>query len=387
MTFSSPDSVLHVSAWREDHGGIQSTLRRHHECDASLGFAPGFISIFDQTATWPGACVSLGCHGWMSIRQVRRRLATAAAATPCALVVYHDGWGLEWFAPIDGAARRLVYLHTERAHADELLRTFDCRVDGFLAVSRGFADRVRRVLPNFPGERICELPFFVEPPAWVKGLPERGPLSRPLRLGYAGRVERDHKRLDRLPALIAALDRRQVDFRFEVLGDGSYLPELQWQLARDARVSFAGWRAGEEYWRTIVGWDVAVLLSDFEGFSRVTMECMCAGVLPVHPDFSPAATELLGPMAEQGLYRTGDVDAAAERIVGLAGLSGEAARTLRRAGIAHLAGHTGEKYDETYCGFLKRITALPARATASAPPSWMQKLPLAFYTRLFPRRF
>lgn len=387
MASPSAVSVLHVSAWREDRGGIQSTLRHHHEGDARLGLAPGFISVFDRTATWPGACVSLGCHGWMSLRGIRERFRAAAAKWPGALVIYHDGWGLEWFARDDGAARRLVYLHTERAQSDALVRTFARRVDGFVAVSRAFADRVRRVLPDFPAERIGVPPFFVEPPEWVRRRPEPDGTGRPWRLGYAGRVEQGHKRLDRLPALLAALDRHKFDYRFEVLGEGSYLPELQRQLRRDDRVTFSGWRTGEHYWRTLANWDVLVLLSDTEGFSRVTMEGMCCGVHPVHPDFSPAATELLGPTAERGLYPTGDVAAAADRIVTLATLPAETRHALRQAGATHLAGHTAQKYDEAWGGFLERIKAMPARAVAPAPPFGLQDLPLGVCTRIFPHRF
>jgi glycosyltransferase involved in cell wall biosynthesis len=386
MTPLATNSVLHVSAWREDHGGIQSTLRRHHARDAALGFASRFISVFDREATWPSGCASLAGRGWERVGAVRRRFAAAVAPWPDHVAIYHDGWGLDWFAPLDGARRRIVYLHTERPHADELLRIFAPRADGFLSVSRSYADRLRRVVPGFPEERIAVLPVVVEPPSWVAEAGARGRSGAVLRIGYAGRVERGAKRLDRLPAFIAELKRRGVDFQFEVVGDGSYLEELR-RTINDPRVSFLGWLKVEDYWRKIAGWDVVVLLSDYEGFSCAVMECMCCGVVPVYPDFAAAAAELLGPAAGVGLYRTGDVAAAAARVAEVAQMEPASLATLRSACAAQFATHHAERYDRTFAEFVRQVVGLPARAQALPPSRWATALPLGVYTRVFPRRF
>ena len=387
MSHFEKTTVLHVAPFRENGGGTQSTLRWHHRCDAELGLAPAFISIFDQTATWSGACVSLACHGWMSVGAVRNAFVAAADQWPGSLVIYYDGWGLEWFAPLDQASRRLVYWQTERPNMDELLRRFAPQVDGFLCVSQGLADRIRRVLPQFPAERICVPPFFVEPPAWLCSSAERKSIRRPARLGYAGRIEHGHKRLDRLPALLAALDRRGIEFTFEVFGAGTYLPTLRQKLAGDPRVTYCGWRTGDAYWQTISRWDLLVLLSDYEGFSRVTMDAMCSGVMPVHPDFSSAARELLGPVAKFGLYETGNVEQAADRIAAIAGLPEERLAELRDACQRHLAHHTAENYGKTYAAFMQQMATAPIRSIGFGVRSWANLLPLGVYTRLFPDRF
>lgn len=386
MSESPPFPLLHISPTREDHGGIQSTLRRHLTRDPELGFAPRFLSVFDREAKWPGACASLAAHGWMRTGAVVERFARAAQPWRGSTVIYHDGWGIEGFAPVDGALRRIVYLHTERPQADQLLRIFGPRVDGFFSVSRSYANRASRVLAGFPEERICVLPFFVVPPAWTAAARNRGRSRGPLRIGYAGRIERGAKRLDRLPAFIAALDGRGLDFRFELIGDGSYLPTLQRTIS-DSRVSFCGWLTGDDYWRKLAEWDVVLLLSDYEGFSRAVMECMCCGVVPVHPAFAPAAEELLGPAAPTGLYPTGEVSAAAERVAKIAALDDTRLRALRAACGAHLVGHTAARYDAAYGDFIRTIVALPPRAQPPPPPRWTQWLPLGAVTRLFPNRF
>ncbi|MEJ1972972.1 MAG: glycosyltransferase [Lacunisphaera sp.] len=353
-----PPTVLHCSLTREDHGSVPYLLAAHHRRDAAQGFSPRFVSYFERTAAWPGDCTSLAGHGWETVGSLRRRFGAAATARPADVVIYHDGWGLEWFAPLDAARRRVVFLHTERPHIDALLRTYAPQVDGFLAVSQGLADRVRRVLPDFPAERIGTVPLFFEVSAVAAGRAPAGPV----RFGYAGRIVQAQKRMERLPALLAALDRRGVDYVFEVLGEGAYREELQRRLRAHPRVKFTGWQQGADYWRTLVGWRAIVLLSDYEGFSRAVLEGMAAGAIPVHPDFSAAAAELLGPAAAAGLYPVGDMEAAADRLAALARLSSAEAGTLGAAGSAHVGHLTPENYFARYGNFLRAILALPPRA-------------------------
>lgn len=380
--------VLHCAARRENHGGIQSLLACHHAHDSALGFAPRFVSCFDPVSTWSGDCVTLAGHGWETVGALRRRFARAAAQRPAAVAIYHDGWGLDWFAARDGAARRLVFLHTEQPNFDRLVRAQAPRVDGFLAVSRAMIDRVRGVVPDFPPERLCSLPSFVDPPAgFVAPAPGPGGRGAPLLLGYAGRIESTHKRLERLPALLAELDRRGVDYVFEVLGDGSYEAELRRQLAGRSRVVFLGWRGGSDYWETIARWRALVLFSDYEGLSRSGMEAMQCGVVPIHPDFSPAAAELLGPVAAHGLYPVGNMAAAADRIAALAALGPTEAAAVAQACRRHLAGQTLPNYLATYRTFVEKVLALPPRAQPLAPPAWHDWMLLGLYSRLFPQRF
>ncbi len=383
----SPIKLLHCSPTREDHGGIQSVLAYHHAGDAQLGFAARFLGYFDPAVTWDGDCATLAAGGWERVGTVRHRFAAVAGSRPADLAIYHDGWGLDWFAPLDRAARRIIFLHTEWPHADELLRRHGHLVDGFLTVSRAYADRVRRVLPEFPADRIKALPYFVDPP------PDFGRDSAvarepgPLRLGYAGRIVAAHKRLDRLPALIAELDGQRVDYVFELAGEGDLRPELQRRLGAHPRVRFLGWQRGEAYWRTLARWDAQVFLSDYEGLARAGMEGMLSGAVLIYPDFSAAAAELLGPQAAAGLYPVGDMAAAARRIVALAGMGREERQRLGKAAREHLAGHTPAHYNAAYRDFLRGIVARPAVARVQPSPAWHDWVPLGLYTRLFPRRF
>lgn len=375
--------ILHTATTCVPRGGVQGALENHARLDAGQGLRARFVGYFDPAgATAEG--VGLAGHGWETVGALRRRFAAAATEQPVSVAVYHDGWGVHWFAPLDGAARRVVFLHTETGHIDALIRQHAPRVDGFLTVSRALAARVRQAVPDFPPERIQALAYAVESP--VTDAARERLAAGPVRFGYAGRIRRDQKRMERLPALIAELDRRGVDYAFDVLGEGDYLPELQRQLHGHARVHFLPWRQGADYWRTLASWRAIVLLSDFEGFSRAMMEGMMAGALPVHPDFSPAAAELVGPAAA-GLYPVGDMAAAAERLAALATMDPAELAALRHACRAHLAPHTPENYFAAYGNFLKQLLAWPARARPAPAAAWQDHLLLGVYTRLFPRRF
>jgi glycosyltransferase involved in cell wall biosynthesis len=373
--------ILHCTLSGNDNGSIQNLFDYHHRRDSAFGLQPRFVSYFDRTERWPGDYAALGGHGWETIGALRRRFAAAAQRTPIDVAVYHDGWGLDWFAPSDGAARRIVFLHTERPQLDEVLPAYAPLVDGFLSVSQGMAARVRRILPDFPAERIQSVPLFVDMPAGTSVACPEGARPGPLRFGYAGRVVRPQKRMERLPALLAALDRRGVDYVFEVLGAGEYLEELQRLLQGNPRVVFTPWQQGSDYWRTLATWHAIVLLSDFEGFSRAMLEGITAGALPVHPDFSPAAAELLGPEAG-GLYPVGDMEAAADRLAALARLSPVEAVARNAACRAHLAHLTLDTYFASFHDFLQKIRQTPLRARPQPPPWWHDRMLLGAYTRL-----
>ncbi|HWA85584.1 MAG TPA: glycosyltransferase [Opitutus sp.] len=375
-------TILHCALTREDDGSVPYILGFHRRGDVGSGFRPRFVSFFDRGSTWPEG-VTLAGHGWETIGALRRRFAAAARAAAADVAIYHDGWGVDWFAPLDGAARRIAVLHTERPHLDKLLRARAPQVDAFLSVSEGMADHVRRVLPDFPAERIRATPFFADAPA---GLVARRPAG-PVRFGYAGRIVQAQKRMERLPLLLAALDRRGVDYVFEVLGDGDYREKLQQRLRSHPRVKFLGWQKGADYWRTLAGWRAIVLLSDFEGLSRAMLEGMIAGAVPVHPDFSPAAAELLGPAASAGLYPVGAIEAAADRLAALARRPAAEVEALSAACRAH-AGSKGIKdYFACFAGFVREILEAPSRARPVPPPRWHDGMLLGVYTRLFPLRF
>ena len=380
------NAVLHVAGWAWTLGGLQSVVRHHVERDAALGYTPRVISLFDRVAP-AGQSGRVGARAWTWVGVARRRFRRLAAECPRALAIYHDGWGLPWWADCDGASRRVLYLHTEVPHLEAKLRLAAPRIDAVFSISHSMIDRLRKAVPEFPAERCFYLPYFVSAPPLPVALDR--PRVGPWRVGYAGRLERAHKRVERLPALVAALERTGLDFRFEMLGAGTEEARLRREMGGNPRVEFFGRKSGIDYWRTLAGWDCLVLPSDFEGFSRVTMEGMMVGVLPVVPAYSAAAGEMVGPVGEAGIYPTGDMTAAAQRIVAHARQPRAQVITWREAMLAHLADHTVEKYEEAYLAAITRVRDLSAASACShsSPQFWATMLPLGLHTRLWPERF
>ncbi|MCC5022726.1 MAG: glycosyltransferase [Candidatus Synoicihabitans palmerolidicus] len=385
MTEPSNPAVVHVAGWAWTLGGLQSALGYHVEHNAARGYRPQVIALFDRTAPTAHP-LRLGARAWTWVGAARRRFARlAAAGGPDRVLLYHDGWGLQWWADVDGAARRMVYLHTEVPHLDDRLRMVAKRADGILSASHAMIDRVRRVVPEFPKERCFVLPYFVEQPATV----ERGERAdgASYKIGYAGRIAVQHKRVDRLPELIAELDRTGLDYTLEVLGEGEAEADLRQRFGGHSRVRFLGRRSGDAYWATLATWDCLALVSAYEGFGRVTMEGMMVGALPVMPNYSPAAREVLGPLAKWGEYPTGDMAAAARCVVGYARMEEATRAVMREQARRHFDGHSVDHYRAVYQRAIETVRALPATGKAEAPARWGNWLPLGVHTRLFSTRF
>jgi glycosyltransferase involved in cell wall biosynthesis len=377
--------VVHVSSWVWSLGGVQSALAHHVARDERARFPAHPLSLFDREAP-DSAAMAMRLRAWDGVAFARRQFSRLVRQVPTPrMVVYHDAWGLRWWADRDGAHRRLAYLHTEVPHLETRLRELAPRVDGVLVVNRSMRDRLRRAVPEFPAERCFQIPYFVSPPE--AGFDLQRQWGSPWRLGFAGRLERAHKRVDRLPAIISELDRRGIDYRFEILGTGSERANLERVLGEHPRVTFCGQRTGEAYWQTLAQWDCLILPSDFEGFGRVVMEGMMVGVMPVMPDYSPAAGEVLGPLAQIGVYPVGEVANAVDCVERYARLGQPERESLRSQARDRFADHTATNYDRVYGEALEQVLALPPRGQAAGPMWWEPWLPLGLHTRLFPDRF
>lgn len=379
---SSP--IVHVAGWAWTLGGLQSNLQLYRDRDEAQGRRALYIGILDRQGP-DHAGVFLRARWWHPVGLIRRRFQHAMRGWEGATVVYHDGWGLPWWVDLDGANRRIVVLHTEYPHLDELLRRYAPLVDGFMGVSQHLANRAAGFMPSGEVSRSANLPYFVTPPPDIQRLAKR--TEGPWKIGYAGRLAGAHKRIERLPDLVVELDKLGMNFELEILGEGELEGGLREAFGRDPRVRFLGRRSGDAYWQTVAGWDCMVLVSDYEGFSRVTMESMHLGVLPVHPDFSPAAAEILGPLAAESLYPTGDMQACAQALKAYHDLPLADQKLRRKQATAHMASQTIERHEQNFTQFIEKTQRTPRQSRSPRLPWWESILPLGLHTRLFPRRF
>jgi hypothetical protein len=124
------------------------------------------------------------------------------------------------------------------------------------------------------------LPYGVNCPDVV----ERIAHTLPLRIAYAGRVIQKQKRsLDIIP-LVQELEKRNLDFRLSIIGDGPELDSLKKSLsiaAQNGKVLFVGRMSQDQMEEAWKDQDIFLNVSAFEGTSVSMLEAMAAGCAPI----------------------------------------------------------------------------------------------------------
>lgn len=137
-----------------------------------------------------------------------------------------------------------------------------------------------------------------------------------LRLGYAGRVTLEQKRVDLLITISERLKDLGVDFTLEIAGIGDYLQtirELVKKYELENQVKLLGLISNDkvnEFWKCK---DIAVSCSEFEGRSISQAEAMAAGTVLVITDTS-GARDYVEDGYNGYIVPIGDVEAMVNRI-------------------------------------------------------------------------
>lgn len=144
--------------------------------------------------------------------------------------------------------------------------------------------------------------------------------SRPVRIGYAGRIVITQKRMDLMLKVIEALEKRAVSYLFEIAGEGSYKVEMEEKVTASGwseHVRFVGLLTREripEFWRRQ---DIYVNIADSEGRSISQLEAMANGAVPVVTCTSGTREDICDN--DNGyLVEIGNYEKIADRIVHLA---------------------------------------------------------------------
>lgn len=316
---------------------------------------------------------------------MRRAAAAALGARAGSVIVWHNAWGLPWFAGVDASARRIAYLHYNEAVIKKWIPALRGRVDGIICVNPRAAAAVRTLWPELAPERTVALDQPIAPPPDLA-------MTRSAReewvIGCAGRLVQAQKRFDRLVPLVEELRKLGVRYRIEVLGAGPLEPVLRRALGGDARVAFLGLVEKSEYWRRLQTWDAAVFFSEAEGVPAVLLEVLAAGVLPVYPAIGGSLGDDYAPQVDaRCLYPPGDLRAAAQALCDLSRLPGPRITELRQEAAALVQGHTHERYHAAFAAFVQRIARAPRVSAEPAGPRPVQLrdwLPLGVVNRLNP---
>ncbi|MCI9489604.1 MAG: glycosyltransferase family 4 protein [Dorea sp.] len=154
-------------------------------------------------------------------------------------------------------------------------------IDKYIAVSRDIQNEmIRRGIKE---EKVLHMTCpvkYIEP--YKRGYSLND--VKPLKIGYAGRIECFQKRLDCLEHILKELERRHTNYQVEIAGDGNYLQQLKEEvknLGLMGKVKFVGKIKRTEIPEFWTRQDICINLSDFEGRSISVMEAMANGAVPI----------------------------------------------------------------------------------------------------------
>lgn len=143
----------------------------------------------------------------------------------------------------------------------------------------------------------------------------------PVRIIYAGRVSQTQKRAMDFVPLAEELLRANVNFVFDIVGDGDALEPLREAFSNvphDGRVRFGGRVAPDEVPALWASHDIYIQTSEYEGTSNSMLESMAQGAAPVVTRIESGVDGIVEEGKNGFLVPVGDMKAMAERIRTLA---------------------------------------------------------------------
>ena len=377
--------LSHFFTYYRSLGGVQSILKRHHTSDAKRGHTPGFVFAFESDDFDEPDITGLGFGGAHSISSMRARFANHSSRFTDSVAICHNMWGLQFLADLMPAKRRVGLLHSDWTGLRPHLETQRGLLDGVLCVSNALVDLVSNCLPDLAkANRVQLIPYPID---GLAAMPERTPLAkRTVVIGWVGRMQTEQKRVERLPALVKALESAGIDFRFELLGDGPRQPWLEQQLP-SSRTIFHGRKSGDDYASVLRGWDFITSVSDYEGLPISMLEAFSAGVLPLCPAIGSGGDEYSAKLGDEFVWDAFDFGQAADKLKSILAKPESALGQARAKARALTGCHSEAGYFRTFDEFVQRIADEPRAAAerlANRPFYFSDRLPFGLMTRLWP---
>src|SRR5262245_3019766 len=210
--------ITHYFTFFQSLGGVQSLLRRHLENDARWGLDSNIAAFFDSPKSDTQRVRGFGLSWRSTVRSARAAFRQRLPGYGRPIAVYNNFWGMPFFADLDSVERRVAVLHSYAPVLGNCLEAEEGLVDGVICVGRILMDVVDRHLPSLEKARVVLLPLPISScPFPVRHEPLR---QRPLIIGMAGRLQKEQKRVDRLPGLVRMLEASGLQFRLQLLGGG-----------------------------------------------------------------------------------------------------------------------------------------------------------------------
>ena len=373
--------LTHFFTYFRNLGGVQSILKRHHSREQDSHFLFSFEANNFKEPNISG----LGVDGWDSIRCIRKKLAKHSDLFPDSVAVCHNMWGLQFLAELIPAKRRIGILHSDWTTLRPFLQSQKELLDGVLCVSNTLMELVAECLPELNKDnRIQLIPYPID---GVPIMPNRMSLvKRPVIIGWIGRMQEEQKRVDRLPSLLKAFDDAQIDYRFELLGDGPMQEWLEKQLPAN-RTVFHGRKSGDDYYSTLSKWDFITSVSDYEGLPISMLEALSAGVLPLYPTIGSGGDEYAEKLSSNFVWEAFQFEQAASKLNLLLKQPEATLHQSRLNAVNLTARHSESEYFRIFDSFTKQIVDLPRISNAELPNRpfyFSDQLPFGLMTRIWP---
>ena len=373
--------LTHFFTYFRNLGGVQSILKRHHSREQDSRFLFSFEANNFKEPNISG----LGVDGWDSIRCIRKKLAKHSDLFPDSVAVCHNMWGLQFLAELIPAKRRIGILHSDWTTLRPFLQSQKELLDGVLCVSNTLVELVAECLPELSKDnRIQLIPYPID---GVPIMPNRMSLvKRPVIIGWIGRMQEEQKRVDRLPSLLKAFDDAQIDYRFELLGDGPMQEWLEKQLPAN-RTVFHGRKSGDDYYSTLSKWDFITSVSDYEGLPISMLEALSAGVLPLYPTIGSGGDEYAEKLSSNFVWEAFQFEQAASKLNLLLKQPEATLHQSRLNAVNLTARHSESEYFRIFDSFTKQIVDLPRISNAELPNRpfyFSDQLPFGLMTRIWP---
>lgn len=207
----------------------------------------------------------------------------------------------------------IVVVHSDDEIYYRAMQIWEKYIDICLAIS----EKIKKTLIKqpFPVYKIRDLYWYVP----CKGINNRhySPNGSPIKIGYAGRISLNPKRIDLILQVGEMLKEKHVPFQIELAGSGEYEMDLEkeiWQKNLQDNINFIGTVKHEfimEFWEKH---DICISCSEREGHSISHSEAMAAGTVLVITDTSGARDDV-----EEGVngfvVDIGDIDMLVQRII------------------------------------------------------------------------
>jgi glycosyltransferase involved in cell wall biosynthesis len=243
-----------------------------------------------------------------NLHAVMRRLAGAMPAGP-GVVVAGDMLDLATLSVHDVGRAVVFILHGDYDYYYDLAVKHDRVVHAYVAISRRMHQKLLAHLPH-RADSIHYLPFGIPLPRRV-----RQSVSGPLRLVFAGRLDRDKGIFD-LPSIGAVLRSRSIDATWTIIGDGPEGAALRAAWPESDSVRYTGALSNGETIDRLANHDLFVLPTRFEGLPLGLLEAMGCGVVPVVSRIDSGVPDVV----------TADIDGLMPPVGDVAGFAGAIAR-------------------------------------------------------------